>query len=244
MRAYVGGSGVASKIEWSAAVPLLGLLLWGGCAEVTKRGPERTVPSAKNGPDDADAIAFFYPEHRYPPFVVALADTFCESLPEGNDPWRRARVRSSFGSCFFSGFTMPNGTMTGGGVGGVEGFKAGQDYRRAHPDQVPAIMTAFGYQHVEIEGVWTVGFERSAFKPQGRKGEQWWLGDVGDTVSDIPEDFRMPDDGVAIFVDGYLSDKGQYGHLDAYPRELLAQRIHRVEPIDHKSRPTPGSQLR
>jgi len=68
-------------------------------------------------------------------------------------------------------------------------------------------------------GYYTWGFETSSFQPCGLD-ERWWL--VGDA-----ELLRRVDGGPPVYLEihGDLSGIGQYGHRNAYRRELVMREI-------------------
>ena len=67
-------------------------------------------------------------------------------------------------------------------------------------------------------GVYASGFESSLSVPQGTK-EMWWLnGDVPCEVA--PSSLRAPRPVLFIQVRASLSEKGSFGHLGKYGREI------------------------
>jgi hypothetical protein len=89
-------------------------------------------------------------------------------------------------------------------------------------------MEGFGYTAIEHDGVWTVSFEQSDFRPDNQPAQRWWLSEFGDTQSDLPKDAKIPDNGVHIRISGYLSPSGQFGHLGHYDHEFFAIRISKI----------------
>ena len=56
-----------------------------------------------------------------------------------------------------------------------EARAAGQAWRRAHPEQVDAILHGYGYTHVIADGTWSFGWEMSHFVPDGIGRETWYV---------------------------------------------------------------------
>ncbi len=163
------------------------------------------------------------------PDVLELADQYFASIPERRRPsdsahWRLDR--NEYLRNFFWGFAFPTATWTGGTEIGADGKRAGQSYRRANPSKLKEVFEGYRYFATEADGVWTVGTERSGIKPKGdRQDERWWLSFFFDTVYDYPKDIRIPDSGLPVHITGFLSPKGQCGHLGQYDHEFYATRI-------------------
>jgi len=159
--------------------------------------------------------------------VLRLAHAYLASLT-GKHADDRDYVREDFCRSFFEGFTMPDATTSGGTEAGRQGFLAGQQYRRANPTRIEETMKGFGYTAIEHDGVWTVSFEHSAFRPDKQPTQTWWLSYFGDSQSDLPKDTKIPDNGVRIGVSGYLSPSGRFGHLGRYDHEFFATRLSKI----------------
>jgi hypothetical protein len=82
-------------------------------------------------------------------------------------------------------------------------------------------------------GVYRFGRERSDFTLIGSR-ERWWLtGNIDDLTRrmvllsrDKPAELRNP---VSLVVEGELSERGHYGHLDGYRRELRVTQVLEVQ---------------
>jgi hypothetical protein len=131
---------------------------------------------------------------------------------------------------FLQGFTNPGGSMSSRTEARLRGFLAGQEYRRANPTKTGDIMKGFGYTEVEADGVWTVLFEHSRFRPDKQPKQWWWLWlpGLGNTQSDLSRDAEIPGRGVRVRVRGYLSPTGRFGHLGGYDHEIFATSISRI----------------
>ncbi len=166
-------------------------------------------------------------EYPNPKEAIRQADAYFDSLPYAQRTPHRDKVRVDFLRGFFSGFVSPEGRIEGGTHDEHwHGFQAGQAYRRANPAKLNETMEGFGYTATEAEGRWTVGFEHSGFRPLGtHSGQQWWLSGLSPTTFDFAKDTKIPDDGISIRLVGFLSRKGQYGHLGGYDHEFYATKI-------------------
>lgn len=162
-----------------------------------------------------------------PPAVLALANAYFASL-HNKQAQDRDDVISDFSRNFFSGFTMPGATMSGGTEVGRQGFLTGQEYRRANPAKLKETMEGYGYTVVQADGVWTVSFEHSGFRPDTEPTQTWWLSHFDDDHSGLPKGTKIPDAGLHIRITGYLSPSGHFGHLGGYGHELLTTTISKI----------------
>ena len=165
------------------------------------------------------------PRTNTPTAVLRLADKYLASTGNLHAEDRR-EIRGDFCDSFLRGFMTPGARMEGGTGAGRDGFVAGQEYRRAHPASMKEIMEGFGYTEIEAEGVWTVSFEHSGFRPRHQPQVEWWLWEYGGIPSDLPANQEMPSSGLRVRVHGYLSPSGHYGHLGSYPHEFFPTAIH------------------
>lgn len=84
-----------------------------------------------------------------------------------------------------------------------------------------------------FRGVYRFGPERSEFIANDSR-ERWWLdGNIDDLrrrmvrpSAEEPAELQSP---VALVVEGELSERGRYGHMDGYQRELRVTRIVEVK---------------
>jgi len=166
-------------------------------------------------------------EYPNPKEAIRQADAYFDSLPYAQRTPHRDKVRVDFLRGFFSGFVCPEGRIEGGPHDEHwHGFQAGQAYRRANPTKLNETMEGFGYTATEAEGRWTVGFESSLFRPFGtNSGQEWWLSGLNPTAFDFAKDTKIPDDGISILIIGFLSPKGEFGHLGSYDHEFYATTI-------------------
>ena len=194
--------------------------------EGTKREGE-LIRDESDKPYYADYWQRELAEHPNPKEAIRQADAYFDSLPYAQRTPHRDKVRVDFLRGFFSGFVSPNGRIEGGTHNEYwHGFQAGQAYRRTNPAKLTETMEGFGYVATEAEGRWTVGFEHSGFRPLGRySGQHWWLSGLNDTAFEFTKDGKIPDDGISLHLIGFLSPKGQYGHLGGYDNEFYATKI-------------------
>jgi hypothetical protein len=191
------------------------------------------VKDESDRPYYADHYARRLKETRYPDIALRSADRFYDSVPFEKRSPHRDKIRVNFIHGYFAGFTDPTASMTGGELGGAAGFDAGQEYRRKNPEQLTDVMKSFGYTLIEADGLWTVSFEHSGFRPKGTKEDaEWWLSDVGESDSGLPKDFQVPENGIFVTIQGYLSAEGRYGHLGSYKHEVFVRRFS-IKNTDH-----------
>jgi hypothetical protein len=208
------------------AVVLMGLL-FSSCS----RPEGGLIRDASDEPDYADYWKRQLSEHPIPQVSIQRADAYFDSLPFAQRTPHRNKVRAEFSRGFFSGFTNPAGEIVGGEHDARwHGFKSGQDYRRSNPESLKEIMEAFGYTAIEADGIWTVGFEHSGFRPRGQTTDgTWWLLGFGSTQGASRKDFEISDGGVAVHVVGFRSPIGSYGHLGSYNYQFYYTKIGRIE---------------
>jgi hypothetical protein len=157
--------------------------------------------------------------------ALRLADAYIGHLAFPPSAAEREEIRHAFAREFFSGFTGPDNHLIGSKAA-VAGFKAGQEFRRKSSQaRVMKTMEEFGYIATEAEGTWVVDFEVSCFRPRSQPDQSWWLSVFGGTKDVLPKR-EEPSSGPVLFhVSGFLSPKGQYGHLGAYEHEFYATKV-------------------
>lgn len=117
--------------------------------------------------------------------------------------------------------------MHGGAEATRQGFLAGQEYRRVNPAKAKETMEAFGYTEVEADGVWSVSFEHSGFRPDEQPAQMWWFSRFCDLQSELLNltAKRFSKNGIHVRIRGYLSPSGAFGHLGGYDHEFFATSI-------------------
>ncbi len=78
-------------------------------------------------------------------------------------------------------------------------------------------------------GEYRSGFELSAFVPENGK-ERWWLSFAGDVDrsklnTTVATERRFDSNNYKLLIKGKLSEKGHYGHMGAYTREITVTEI-------------------
>lgn len=158
-----------------------------------------------------------------PDFVLRIARA-AQALPEAAAARARGDAVQEFARWFFEGFTHPNGGNALQDPYMHTAWEGGQAFWRERPDRRDEIMAGYGYARVEADGTWQRGFERSAFTPQDRPGETWWVTSFGGVRwTDLQP--GQPDahfTAARVHLSGYLSPQGRHGHLGQYERMLLA----------------------
>lgn len=158
-----------------------------------------------------------------PDVVLQYADAFAQSQSKAEQPSPSRSLRDEYAVWFFQGFTHPSGGIFTRSDLMNDAYTRGQAYWRDYPSERDKILSAYGYVAIEREGVWSHGFEVSAFRPIDAEGEKWWIttlggrrwGDVG--LDDVMSRYKQ----LRVRIVGYISPKGHYGHLGAYVREVL-----------------------
>ena len=175
------------------------------------------------------------PPVKAPKAATQQAEAYITSLPAAQKPKDRARAIDDFLGSFFTGFIDTRITISGGSEENRQGFKAGQAYRRANPGKIKETMEGFSYVATEAEGLWTVGIERSRFRPRNRPGDEWWLWPMEGMESDLPKgEPTRNGPGVTVRVIGFLSPVksndlfGGYGHLNQYDHEIYVMKISKL----------------
>ena len=160
-----------------------------------------------------------------PPAILRMADAYLSSPGRQDKPGGENSVRRSYLQEFFSGFVNPKGTINGGTSTDHVAFQAGQEYRHNHPDKLKETMEGFGFTATNADGVWSVEFERSAFRMENHSGRDWWLTELPDPESAQVRDRSFWDSSGPIHISGFLSPKGNYGHLGGYDHRFFATNI-------------------
>ncbi|KHK57768.1 hypothetical protein PI87_04815 [Ralstonia sp. A12] len=160
-----------------------------------------------------------------PDVVLQYADAFAQSQTKAERLSSGLSLREAYSVWFFQGFTHPSGGIYTDSDLMKDAYTHGQTYWRDYPSERDALLAAYGYDAVELEGVWSQGFEKSAFWPtDAEAGEgEWWITPFGRrTWRDVGLDnVQRSNKPVRVRIAGYLSQNGHYGHLGAYVREVL-----------------------
>jgi hypothetical protein len=136
-------------------------------------------------------------------------------------------------SNFFDGFRNPGSTINGEPSPDLRvaqaALSAGSKYREDNPNLVSQTYASFGYEYIEVEGVWERGFETSAFvSADVSSGQRWWLEPLARS------DVNVSEGGWSISkhqvrLKGYISSPGRYGHLGIYTRKIYAISVRVVD---------------
>ena len=156
-----------------------------------------------------------------PDLVVRAAQSFAQLHPDEKRPAADVVQLEEYGRWFFQGFTHPSGQIFTQSDLMRDAYVKGQTYWREHPLEREAVFAGYGYAPVDVQGVWTWGFEKSAFQAPNSGGASWWmdtLGGVGWRQVGL-DDPRTPT--MQVHLAGYLSPKGHYGHMGAYEQEII-----------------------
>jgi hypothetical protein len=100
----------------------------------------------------------------------------------------------------------------------------------------------FGRRGHFLRGRVTFGFEESGFRPCNTD-EQWWIVGSDDTIIEFQE--RWGELGLDWYQHAYAeirgsrSDRGEYGHLGAYQREIDVREILEVRLLEEGECPWP-----
>jgi len=156
-----------------------------------------------------------------PNIVLEFFNSFAESQKEENDPSVADAQSIQYAHWFFQGFTHPSGGIFTKSSLMRDAYTKGQVYWRDHPSRRDYIFAGYGYLAIEQDGIFSRGFEKSDFQSDGLRVNLWWMTSLGDVAwRDIGvEPLRTGPSHLHIV--GYLSPKGQFGHLGAYEREVL-----------------------
>ena len=79
-----------------------------------------------------------------------------------------------------------------------------------------------------LRGVYRHAWEVQSFRPCG-SGEQWWVGNAADLQPRAQRAGLNPDGPLLIEVRASVSERGRYGHMGAYTRQIGVQEVVRVE---------------
>jgi len=160
-----------------------------------------------------------------PALAQQEAESFLAHLSSEPTSSEREDFRHDFTNRFFSGFTSPNDCIIGSDAA-EHGFKAGQKFRRhCNERDITRTMEAYGYVAAEAIGTWNVRFEVSCFCPRNTPDEAWWLSGFGNTKYILPKKGEKIDPPVLYRISGFLSPKGEYGHLGNSSHEFYATKV-------------------
>ena len=155
-----------------------------------------------------------------PNIVQQYADAFIEAHPEEEPPANGRSLSDVYAAAFFSGFTYPYGGMQAKSQLVRDAYMHGQAHWNDHPAERKDIFAGYGYLPIDKTGVWSRGFEVSAFMPDDGDGP-WWMNTLGGVRW---SDVGVPDarnGKMRVHIIGYVSSAGRHGHLGGYAREVL-----------------------
>lgn len=173
-----------------------------------------------------------------PEFVVRQSKEYLESLPMRTANEALSTLR--FCDTFLDGYLSPGGALCASSQLDRVAYLAGQRARKEHPDGFAQTVADFGYVPFSGAGTWTVGFEVSAFEPDTRVQAQvpspylMWASSAGMPV-EFPKALQRQSGAAGrlhsarVYVEGYVSPQGKYGHLGMYSRLLLVVAAHPEE---------------
>lgn len=129
----------------------------------------------------------------------------------------------AFRRAFFSGFVKYDGAIGSDCPASEAGFAAGRAYRNAFPGEIETTMRGFGYAPAHDEGI-RVRDQRHvhALRIDARPGEVWWIDFMGGSAA--ARDWSRLE-CARMRVHGYLSPRGSHGHMGAFRREFIAERV-------------------
>lgn len=158
-----------------------------------------------------------------PALVLRIARA-AQALPEAAAARARGDAVQEFAHWFFEGFTHPDGGNSLQDAYTRTAWEAGQAFWRERLGRRDEIMAGYGYARVEAQGSWRRRFEVSAFTPEDRPGETWWVSSFGGVRWTALQPGQADADFAAarVRLSGYLSPPGRHGHLGQYGRTLLA----------------------
>ena len=158
-----------------------------------------------------------------PTVVLEFFKTFTASQTGGAQS-------SQYAQWFFQGFTHPTGGIFTTSSLMRDAYTKGQAYWRDQPSRRGAMFAAYGYEAIEQDGYFSHGFEKSDFQPADSSASPWWMTSLGGVSwREIGfEPFRTGP--VRLHIVGYLSPKGQFGHLGAYEHEVLVTSAAFIKP--------------
>lgn len=105
------------------------------------------------------------------------------------------------------------------------------------PLQKKMRLSHFGYSWLDwAKGMLSLKPEQSHFTPDGRQKPYWIVfpDDVKSQLERIPTGGRR--EGVRVWVKGWLSPEGRFGHFGSYPRQLVVSEIYKPQPLEEPSK--------
>lgn len=160
--------------------------------------------------------------------VQSIAEHYIETLPKSTSPQRIKQAHDAFIWSFLDGFTDSEGAIWSSDNARTQGFEAGQTYRHQNPKELSHIMSGFGYKPIRLRGIWQTGPELSKFVPANNPNDRWWLSILGN--SPAAKSHFSPEQCQNVQVSGFLSPRGQYGHMGGFAREVYVNTISCVRP--------------
>ncbi|MES2299886.1 MAG: hypothetical protein V4582_22795 [Pseudomonadota bacterium] len=163
-----------------------------------------------------------------PVVVEKLAQAYVKAHAGADNAAAQRAMADTYAATFFIGYLQHNGGIWNAPALESAAYTDGQAYGRAHPGERDAILLGYGYERVEVDGVWERGFELSKFVPADRPPEEWWLSSYGGVAwHDLGLGQQIPSFNKArVHIVGYASSIGRHGHLGMYQRDVLVTAFH------------------
>lgn len=104
---------------------------------------------------------------------------------------------------------------------------------------IAELSNQFGNSTVTTRGLFSSGFEHSAFRPcDSTHDKRWWLSTSNSSLwealhspSGTSEKKWPPSPEIYIEVEGCLSPIGHYGHMGAYERHIVVSKVLNVKKV-------------
>lgn len=90
-----------------------------------------------------------------------------------------------------------------------------------------------------FKGYFTKGFEISVFAPVGERQLWWVTGEVNPLLRAVTSEDGLVGGTVYTEIIGTLSSPGSYGHLGAYNREIIVQRVLSIQKAEQGAAANP-----
>lgn len=157
----------------------------------------------------------------FPEAVVRLAQAYAKKHP--NEVMRHnSTVLEEYAVGYFDGFRNTGVYPEDSGIR-KESYAKGRARWHRGPEARKRTFAEYGYEFVDLTGVWSIGHERSEFAG-------YYLQYLPVYKTNLPKNQRHPyGDSFRVRVIGYLSPEGRYGHFGMHSRTLLAQSVKFLE---------------
>ena len=171
-------------------------------------------------------------------------DAFYKTFPENLSEQEKSDQAAKYADSYLNGLLGIG--WSNNYSGSNKGILDGREFRKRYPEKLAQSLSLFGYRYIEFNGSLSRGFEYShiASRKEKIKGfdgtwwwsrfdadRGWWYGDTLGFADALPsKQSEIVIDCKDAEIKGYLSPRGNYGHMAVYFHKLVVTEFNCRQP--------------